>query len=132
MRAYSLDLRERVLAVVDAGTPRATVATTFRLSERTIARWVARQRTGLPIVGQTGPGRRHGIPDSALPALRHQLEARPDATLAEHLATWNAQHPAVSQSALVRAIKRTNWTRKKRPSMPGSKTPSRDKRSVSD
>ena len=113
MRAYSLDLRERVLAAVDAGTPRPTVATTFRVSERTVARWVARRRTGLPLAGGTGPGRRHGIPDADLPALRHQLEAHPDATLADHLAQWNTQHTPVSQSALTRAIARTGWTRKK-------------------
>lgn len=113
MRAYSLDLRERVLAAIDAGTSHAHVAATFRISDRTISRWVARRQAGRPLVGGTGPGRRHGIPDAALPALRAQLEATPDATLAEHLATWNAHHSPVSQSALVRAIKRANWTRKK-------------------
>lgn len=132
MRAYSLDLRERVLAAVDAGTPRPTVANTFRVSERTIARWVARRRTGRPIAGGTGPGRTHGIPDADLPALRRQLEARPDATVAQHLAQWNAQHPPVSQSALGRAMKRANWTRKKRRSMRVNKTPALGKHSAND
>lgn len=113
MRAYSLDLRERVLAAIDAETSHAQVAATFCISERTISRWVARRHAGRPLVGGTGPGRHHAIPDAALPALRVQLEAHPDATLAQHLAIWNADHPAVSQSALVRAIKRANWTRKK-------------------
>lgn len=122
MRAYSLDLRERVLAAVDAGTPRPTIATTFRVSERTIARWVVRRRTGLPIAGGTAPGRQHGISDADLLALRAQLAAAPDATLAQHLAQWNVQHPPVSQSALVRAMKRANWTRKKRRSTPASTT----------
>jgi len=123
MRAYSLDLRERVLAAVDAGTSRAQAAQTFRLSERTISRWVARRNAGSPLAGGTGPGRRHSIADAALPVLRIQLEACPDATLAEHLQQWNAAHPPVSQSALVRAIRRVGWTRKKRRSMPVSKTP---------
>ncbi len=123
MRAYSLDLRERVLAAVDAGTARSSAATTFRISERTIARWIARRRTGRPLAGGTGPGRAHALPDAALPALRAHLEAAPDATLAQHLSQWNAQHPPVSQSALVRAMQRLNWTRKKRRSMRVSKTP---------
>ncbi len=80
MRAYSLDLRERVLAVVDSGTPYAPVARTLRISEPTIARWVARRQAGLPRVGGTGPGRQHGIPDAALPFLRQHLEAQPAAT----------------------------------------------------
>lgn len=114
MRAYSCDLRERVLAAIDAGTRRTDVAATFRISERTITRWLARRQVGLPLAGSTGPGRTHGIPTAALTTLRAQLEAHPDATLAEHLATWNAHHRPVSQSALVRAITRANWTRNKR------------------
>lgn len=130
MRAYSLDLRERVLAAVDSGTSRLTVAATFRISERTITRWLARRQAGRPLAGGTGPGRTHGIADAALPILRAQVSGHPDATLAEHLALWNAEHPPVSQSALVRAMKRAGWTRKKRRSMPVSKTPSRAKRSA--
>jgi transposase len=121
MRAYSLDLRQRVLAALDSGTPRAAVARTFRVSERTIARWLTRRQSGAPIAGGAGPGRAHGIPDAALPSLRAQLATHPDDTLAEHLVTWNAQHPAVSQSALVRAIQRAGWTRKKRHSTLGSR-----------
>jgi transposase len=132
MRAYSLDLRERVLAAVDRGTPYATVARTLRISERTIARWVARRQTGLPLVGGTGPGRRQGIPDAALPFLRQHLEAQPDATLSDHLAQCNTSHAPVSQSALARAIRRTGWTRKKRRSTPASKTRLPDRPSGSD
>lgn len=122
MRAYSLDLRERVLAAIDADMSHAHIAATFRISERTISRWLARRQAGRPLVGGTGPGRRHSIPDAALPALRVQLETHPDATLAEHLTHWNAHHPPVSQSALARAIRRAGWTRKKRLSMPVNKT----------
>lgn len=122
MRAYSVDLRERVLAAIDVGMSHAQAADTFRISERTISRWVARRTDGLPLAGGTGPGRPHSIADSALPALRAQLEADSDATFAAHLTCWNSQHPPVSQSALVRAIRRTNWTRKKRRSMPANKT----------
>ena len=46
-------------------------------------------------------------------ALLPAAAACPDATLAEHLQQWNAAHPPVSQSALVRAIRRVGWTRKK-------------------
>jgi transposase len=123
MRAYSVDLRERVLDAIDAGTSQAHVAATFRVSERTISRWLARRQMGQPLAGGTGPGRPHTIADTALPTLCAQLEAHPDATLAEHLAQWNTAHPPVSQSALVRAIRRTGWTRKKRRSTPASKTP---------
>ncbi len=132
MRAFSLDLRELVLAAVDGGTRRVEIAATFHVSERTIARWVVRRQQGRPLVGGTGPGRQPGIPDTALPGLRAQLETQPDATLAEHLAAWNAQHTPVSQSALARAIKRAGWTRKKRRSTPASKIRERARPFVSD
>jgi hypothetical protein len=116
MRASSLDVRERVLATIDAGTQRAQVAATFRVSERTISRWLTRRQAGGPIAGGTGPGRRHGLPDALLPAVRAHLAPHPDATIADHLRPWNAQHPAVSHAAFAHAVVRAGWTRQKRPS----------------
>jgi transposase len=40
MKPYSKDLRLRVLAAVDAGTPRERVAKTFSVSMPTIKRWL--------------------------------------------------------------------------------------------
>ena len=45
MRAYSVDLRERVVAAVDRNMPRTEVATTFGVSLATIKRWLVRRRT---------------------------------------------------------------------------------------
>jgi transposase len=131
MRAYSLDLRERVLAAIERGTELADVASTFQVSQPTIKRWIRRRAAGLPLAGGTGPGRPTAIAAEQLPALRAQLERQPDATLAEHLASWNAHHSSISQSALVRAIRRTGWTRKKRLCAPVSKMPLPEPRSVS-
>ncbi|HEU5098378.1 MAG TPA: IS630 transposase-related protein [Roseiflexaceae bacterium] len=44
MRAYSLDLRERVLAALEGGMSRNEVSTTFKVSLSTIKRWLARRR----------------------------------------------------------------------------------------
>jgi hypothetical protein len=57
MRAYSLDLHERVVGAIDAGMRRAEVAATFRISERTINHYpLCGAATGLPLTGQTRPG----------------------------------------------------------------------------
>jgi transposase len=40
MKPYSKDLRLRVLAAVDAATPRERVAKTFSVSMPTIKRWL--------------------------------------------------------------------------------------------
>jgi transposase len=44
MKAYSVDLRQRILAAVDRGMGRAEVAATFGVSLATIKRFVALRR----------------------------------------------------------------------------------------
>jgi transposase len=47
MRAYSMDLRERVVAAVDRGTPRKEIVRTLGVSEPTIRRYLRlRRETG--------------------------------------------------------------------------------------
>ena len=114
MRAYSLDLRQRVVVAVDAGTPRTEVARTFRVSLATIKRYLKQRGEAGHLAPRTSPGRPAGIPAAQLPALEAQLAACPAATLAQHCQRWQeARGAAVSASAMRRAIKRLEWTRKK-------------------
>jgi transposase len=55
---YSMDLRRRVVAEVDHGSPPAVVARRFQVAERTIWNWLAlRKETGqiTPRQGDVGP-----------------------------------------------------------------------------
>jgi transposase len=76
MRAYSLDLRERVLAALDQGMPRAVAVITFAISLATIKRWLARRRAGQSLGALTlnflGRSRfeRHGAPVTLVRAKR--------------------------------------------------------------
>ena len=114
MRAYSVDLRQRVVAAVDAGTPRAAVARTFQVSPATIKRYLKQRREAGHLAPRTSPGRPPGIPADRLAALEAQLAAHPDATLAQHCqhgqAAWGQP---ISGAAMRRAIKRLDWTRKR-------------------
>lgn len=50
-----------------------------------------------------------------LAGLLPQLEAHPDATLVEHCQIWEATHGIqVCSATMSRAIRRLNWTRKKK------------------
>jgi transposase len=84
VRAYSADLRERVLADCDAGLPTAEVAAKYRVS----ASWVRRLKQRRRETGETAPRRqRHGpTPKWAehAAALRASAREAPDATLEEH------------------------------------------------
>lgn len=124
MRAYSLDLRERVLAALDRGMSRAEAVTTFAVSHATIKRWVVRRRSGLSLVPGHSPGRSLALGAAELSSLQRRLQAAPDATLDAHLHWWNAQHPdhTVSRATLDRAITRLGWSRKKSPSAPVNAT----------
>jgi transposase len=114
MKAYSVDLRQRVLDAVDAGMPRPEAARLFQVSVATIKRYLKRRReTGSLTPGQS-PGRTPEIGPDAYAALAAQVSAHPDATLAQHAATWRAeQGAAVSLWAVDRALGRAKITRKK-------------------
>lgn len=114
MKAYSVDLRERVLAAVDGGMGRGEAVRVFGVSLATIKRYLRRRETG-----GLAPSPRRGLPSVKLAALRvglvPQLEAHPDATLVEHCRLWEAEHGmAVSEATMSRAITALGWTRKKR------------------
>ncbi len=116
MKAYSHDLRERIVRAVESGLSRAEAARRFSVSERTVRRYLRRQATTgtlAPTVYRRGPA--PAIPPAQEPALLAQLRAHPDATLEEHCATWaREQRRAVSTSTMCRAQQRVGWTVKKR------------------
>ncbi len=119
MRAYSKDLRLRVLAAVDRGMPRAEVAKTFGVSMPTIKRYLKlRRETGgvepKPILGP--PARKWEALRGALPS---QLRLNPDLTLEEHRELFEETYGfAVSTATVSRAFKRLGLPLKKRRSSP--------------
>jgi transposase len=115
MCAYSLslDLRQRVIDLVLSGLSYPQVAEVLRISPATVKRYVRRYRTH----GDLTPRPRTGRPSvngAALDAgLVPQLQAQPDATLAEHCRQWQADTGmVVSVSTMRRAVCRARWTLK--------------------
>src|ERR671911_2987771 len=89
VRAYSMDLRERIVAAVDAGLTQAQAAARFGVSLRTVERYLARRRaTG----GLAPTEQRHGPEPTQRRQLQAwlpgRLDAAADATLAEHAAAF--------------------------------------------
>jgi len=123
MRAYSTDLRERIVRVVADGQPMREAARRFGVSVSAVKRYIVRQQeTGslqrTPIPG--GP-RKIGREQEAI--LLARLGAAPDATVLEHCAWW-AQHQGqhLSEATMWRAMRRLGWTHKKRHWQPASAT----------
>jgi transposase len=101
-----MDLRERIVAAVDAGLTQAQAAERFGVSLRTVERYLARRRATGSLAATE---QRHG-PE---PTVRRQLQAwlparlaaAADATLAEHVTAFVADGAQpVSLSAMSRAI----------------------------
>ncbi len=115
MKAYSLDLRERILMAVDAGTPKSEVARTFRVHYTTVQRYVAQRRDTGSLAPKPHRHRAPLIKPEQYETLRGQLEAAPDAILAEHCETWErTQGVHLAPSTMHRTLARLGWTRKKR------------------
>ena len=123
MRPYSLDLRERIVRAVDAGATQAAVAAAFSVGRATVQRYVAQRRRRGSLAPRPLPGRAGRIGPAQAAALRAQLDAAPDATLAEHCERWSGDHGVrVSVATIQRTIARLGWTRKKRRSTPPNRT----------
>jgi transposase len=123
MKAYSTDLRSKILAAVDGGMPKMQAARVFGVGVSTIKRYVNQRRETGSIAPRPIPGRPATLSREYDALLWAQLEAQPDALLAEHCARWEkAQGMRVSQATMSRAIRRLDWTRKKSRWWPPSAT----------
>src|SRR4051794_25231313 len=105
MKAYAMDLRERILQAVADGVSVDDAAEFFGVSATSVRRYVARQRE----MGSVAPGQSSGRPRlltaAQEAALQAQLEATPAATLAEHQREWQqVQGIRLSLATMCRAI----------------------------
>ena len=91
-RAYSQDLRERVIAAVDTGTGAYVAAALFRVSVSYIYKaLIRRRRTGEVAARPFGGGPKPKLAPHDN-ALRARIAAEPDITLAELQAWLLAEH----------------------------------------
>jgi transposase len=112
MVAYSIDLRKRVLAAVDAGEEtQQQIARRFTVSARWIRKLVARRAETGEIGPQPNPGgRKPVIQGQTAQALRDAIAKDPDATLEELREAIGFGGCTVT---IWRAIERLKITRKK-------------------
>jgi transposase len=110
MKAYSMDLRERVLADCDDGMTTAEVAEAHRVSASWVRRLKQRRReTGevAPRVARPGPAPILGAESGRL---RQVVQANPDRTAAEYRQLLGTSASTVT---VWRALRRLGLTHKK-------------------
>jgi transposase len=112
MKAYSMDLRERVLEDCDGGLETRQVAVKYRVSES----WIRRLRQRRRDTGETAPrssrNRRSAKWLAHAERIKELIGQKPDATLRELAAELNH---AVSGQTLSRALRTLGLTLKKSP-----------------
>jgi transposase len=120
-RAYSVDLRERVVRAVESGASRRATAAKFEVSISFVVKLMQRWYRQ----GTLQPDRIGGWKPSALAAhgerVRALVAAAPDLTIAELRQRLAADGIAVSRSGLGRFLLAHGLTRKKRPGTPPSR-----------
>src|SRR4051812_18611544 len=98
-----MDLRERIVAAVDAGLPQSQAAERFGVSLRSVERYLARRRVTGSLAATE---QRHGPEPTGRRQLQAWLPAPPDAvagaTPAEHVAAVRAARGPPGSAAAVR------------------------------
>jgi transposase len=127
MKAYSLDLRQKILRACDQqlGSPRA-IAALFGVSQSFVEKLLRRRRTSGDIAPRPHAGGRRALCDeAALGCVRQRVQAQPDATLAELCEQlYTPQGLCVSVPTMACIVTHLGLPRKKSRSTPMSATPS--------
>jgi transposase len=115
MRAYSLDLRERIIGSWQAGQSKPAIARLFTVSLSTVKRYISRYKTTGSVEATVQRRMEGKLTKGLRKQLAQQVDKHADYTLAQHVELWNKHHQVqVSESCLSRALRRMGITRKKK------------------
>ena len=114
MKAYSIDLREKIVDAIEQGMPKAQAARTFGVGISTVKRYASKAPRGESLEPGKAPGKRPKIDEKVRKLLEEDLHERPFLTLrqrCDYVETISGV--SVSRSTMCRAIARIGSTRKK-------------------
>jgi transposase len=113
MRAYSEDLRKKIVAAIERGMPKAQAARLFDVSLSSVKRYARSVRQGDSLTPKKSPGRPRKADQKAQVLLEADVKERPAATISqrrrflEHLTGTT-----LSDSTVRRLMKRTGFSQK--------------------
>jgi len=115
MKAYSKDLRQKILDALGRGMSKAQAARTFGVGISTVKRYATKAQRGEPLEPAKAPGKRPKMDERVSKLLEEDLKERPFVTLRERCDYVEAiSGISVSRSTMCRAIARgIGSTRKK-------------------
>jgi len=117
MRAYSIDLREKIVESVKKGVPKSETARRFGVDRATVKRYCKRLDERGTLQPGKAPGKAPKLDEKARKLLLGDLQQRPWAThsqRAQFLLAVCGGGVRVSEATICRAIKRLSHSRKKK------------------
>ena len=113
MKAYSEDLRTKIVQAVDRGMPKSEAARTFGLSRSSVKRYAAARREGRPLTPKKHPGSKPKLDERARKLLEADVEQRPAITLKDRCRFLEeVAGVLVSESTLSRLLRRMGFSPK--------------------
>jgi transposase len=113
MRAYSEDLRKKIVSAIERGMPKAQAARMFDVSLSSVKRYSRTAREGSSLEPGKSPGRPHKIGEEGQLLLERNVEERPAATIPQRRRFLeHITGTTLSDSTVRRLMKRLGFTQK--------------------
>jgi transposase len=113
MKAYSENLRKKILEAVDIGIPKSKAAKTFGVSRSSVKRYAAARREGRSLTPNKHPGSKPKLDERARKILEADVEERPATTLKDRCRFLEEMvGVSVSESTLSRLLRKMGFSPK--------------------
>jgi transposase len=116
MRAYSEDLRKKIVAALERGMSKAEAARTFDVSLSSVKRYARTVRQGESLTPKKSPGRTRIVDHKAQVLLKEDVKERPAATIGQRRRFLeHVTGKDLSDSTVRRLMKRMGFSQKTEP-----------------
>ncbi len=113
MRAYSEDLRKKIVAAIERGMSKAQAARTFDVSLSSVKRYARSARRGEPLTPKKSPGWPRKADEKARALLEEDVKERPAATIGQRRRFLeHITGTTLSDSTVRRLMKRMGFSQK--------------------
>ena len=114
MKAYSEDLRKKIVSAIERGMPKAQAARIFDVSLSSVKRYSRMARDGDSLAPKRRAGRAPKVDEKVRNLLNEDMKERPAATIAQRISFLESiTGERLSYSTIWRLLKRLGWSRKK-------------------
>ncbi len=113
MKAYSKDLRKKIVAAIERGMPKAQAARLFDVSLSSVKRYSRTAREGGSLEPRKSPGRPRKVDETSQALLERDVEERPAATISQRRRFLeHISGTSLSDSTVRRLMKRMGFSQK--------------------